>query len=192
LAVRRKVTLGQADAFRLCSANFRVQPQPLPLLHRRPIRLRPDNREQQRDPNPDPHLGKPAKGHQPRRACLPPSLPESGELTPHFFHRQPLTPNPIVSTLSEWQDSLRVESVIAKSTHFVAVPEYPRNSPHRAAWVSSLSRQNSTHDKLPAPPLTPRPRIPILKPMGKVCIAACSCCLCCMGNVCCCAGRSLS
>ena len=40
-------------------------------------------------------------------------------------------------TLDKWQDSLRVESVITKSTHFVALPEYPRNSPHRAAWVSS-------------------------------------------------------
>jgi hypothetical protein len=39
-----------------------------------------------------------------------------------------------------WQDSLRVESVTTKSTHFVALPEYPRNSPHRAAWVSSLNR----------------------------------------------------
>ena len=37
---------------------------------------------------------------------------------------------------NEWQDSLRVESVITKSTHFVALLEYPRNSPHRAAWVS--------------------------------------------------------
>jgi hypothetical protein len=44
------------------------------------------------------------------------------------------------TTLSVWQDSLRVESVTTKSTHFVALPEYPRNSPHRAAWVSSLSR----------------------------------------------------
>jgi len=40
---------------------------------------------------------------------------------------------------NEWQDSLRVESVITKSTHFVALLEYPRNSPHRAAWVSSLT-----------------------------------------------------
>jgi hypothetical protein len=39
-------------------------------------------------------------------------------------------------TFNEWQDSLRVESVITKSTHFVALLEYPRNSPHRAAWVS--------------------------------------------------------
>src|SRR5260370_30328629 len=58
-----------------------------------------------------------------------------------FSQQNPLlTPpgNPI--TLEKWQDSLRVESVITKSTHFVALPEYPRNSPHRAAWVSSLSR----------------------------------------------------
>jgi hypothetical protein len=40
---------------------------------------------------------------------------------------------------NEWQDSLRVESVITKSTHFVALLEYPRNSPHRAAWVSFLT-----------------------------------------------------
>ena len=43
------------------------------------------------------------------------------------------------TTLNVWLDSLRVESVTTKSTHFVALPEYPRNSPHRAAWVSSLS-----------------------------------------------------
>ena len=43
------------------------------------------------------------------------------------------------TNLIKWPDSLRVESVTTKSTHFVALPEYPRNSPHRAAWVSSLS-----------------------------------------------------
>ena len=50
-----------------------------------------------------------------------------------------LTPVGFAVTLNEWQDSLRVESVITKSTHFVALLEYPRNSPHRAAWVSFLS-----------------------------------------------------
>ena len=50
-----------------------------------------------------------------------------------------LTPPDFRFTFKEWQDSLRVESVITKSTHFVALPEYPRISPHRAAWVSSLS-----------------------------------------------------
>jgi hypothetical protein len=46
---------------------------------------------------------------------------------------------------NEWQDSLRVESVITKSTHFVALLEYPRNSPHRAAWVSFLTHLSSLH-----------------------------------------------
>src|SRR5258706_16020807 len=50
-----------------------------------------------------------------------------------------LTENSIPVTFKEWQDSLRVESVITKSTHFVALTEYPRISPHRAAWVSFLS-----------------------------------------------------
>lgn len=50
-----------------------------------------------------------------------------------------MTRNRFAGTLKKWQDSLRVESVITKSTHFVALTEYPRNSPHRAAWVSSLS-----------------------------------------------------
>jgi hypothetical protein len=56
------------------------------------------------------------------------------------IHKSPLTLNGFAVTFNEWQDSLRVESVITKSTHFVALPEYPRNSPHRAAWVSSLKR----------------------------------------------------
>ena len=47
-----------------------------------------------------------------------------------------MTPIRFAVTFKEWQDSLRVESVITKSTHFVALLEYPRNSPHRAAWVS--------------------------------------------------------
>ena len=51
----------------------------------------------------------------------------------------PLTQTRFAVTLNKWQDSLRVESVITKSTHFVALLEYPRNSPHRAAWVSFLS-----------------------------------------------------
>ena len=59
----------------------------------------------------------------------------------HFggIHKCRLTPIRFAVTFNKWQDSLRVESVITKSTHFVALPEYPRNSPHRAAWVSSLS-----------------------------------------------------
>src|SRR5258708_20717587 len=56
-----------------------------------------------------------------------------------MIHRCPLTPIRFAVTFKEWQDSLRVESVITKSTHFVALLEYPRNSPHRAAWVSFLS-----------------------------------------------------
>jgi hypothetical protein len=55
------------------------------------------------------------------------------------IHKCPLTPIRFAVTFNKWQDSLRVESVITKSTHFVALTEYPRNSPHRAAWVSSLS-----------------------------------------------------
>lgn len=50
--------------------------------------------------------------------------------------RRSLTGLAIHAILREWQDSLRVESVITKSTHFVALREHPRNSPHRAAWVS--------------------------------------------------------
>ena len=48
--------------------------------------------------------------------------------------------------LEKWQDSLRVESVITKSTHFVALQEYPRNSPHRAAWVSLFNPLFSPSD----------------------------------------------
>jgi hypothetical protein len=55
----------------------------------------------------------------------------------------PLTPNAFRTTLRKWLDSLRVESVTTKSTHFVALTEYPRNSPHRAAWVSFLTPQQS-------------------------------------------------
>ena len=57
------------------------------------------------------------------------------------IHKCRLTPIRFAVTFNEWQDSLRVESVITKSTHFVALPEYPRNSPHRAAWVSFLTRE---------------------------------------------------
>src|SRR5258706_8860188 len=60
-----------------------------------------------------------------------------------MIHRCPLTPIRFAVTFNEWQDSLRVDSVITKSTHFVALPEYPRNSPHRAAWVSFLSCHSS-------------------------------------------------
>jgi hypothetical protein len=60
-----------------------------------------------------------------------------------------LTPIRFAVTFKEWQDSLRVESVITKSTHFVALPEYPRNSPHRAAWVSSLKAHFPRAEGLP-------------------------------------------
>jgi hypothetical protein len=62
------------------------------------------------------------------------------ELPPHF-HANLLTQPAFATTLNTWHDSLRVESATTKSTHFVALPEYPRNSPHRAAWVSSLNPQ---------------------------------------------------
>src|SRR5665213_104269 len=69
------------------------------------------------------------RDHLPLNQIVPPQL------------NTPLTLLGLSLTLETWQDSLRVELVITKSTHFVALPEYPRNSPHRAAWVSLL-----THD----------------------------------------------
>jgi hypothetical protein len=56
----------------------------------------------------------------------------------HIHHFR-LTLSRFHTNLIKWLDSLRVESVTTKSTHFVALPEYPRNSPHRAAWVSLLN-----------------------------------------------------
>jgi hypothetical protein len=56
-----------------------------------------------------------------------------------YIHHFRLTLSRFHTNLIKWPDSLRVESVTTKSTHFVALPEYPRNSPHRAAWVSLLN-----------------------------------------------------
>jgi hypothetical protein len=82
------------------------------------------------------HRGRAAEGD---RAGEPVRADVRGWGSGMTSHQFPLTPREFRTTLWEWQDSLRVESVTTKSTHFVALPEYPRNSPHRAAWVSSLT-----------------------------------------------------
>jgi hypothetical protein len=79
-----------------------------------------------------------------------------------------------------------LSQLLTKSTHFVALPEYPRNSPHRAAWVSFL---NPT--KLPTA-LTLRSERFSLVCMGLKHTAVCNCCLCCQGTCCCCVGLSLT
>jgi hypothetical protein len=75
----------------------------------------------------------------PARAPKPSQRAVDTPIVVYFSTICRLTPIQFRTTLSVWLDSLRVESVTTKSTHFVALPEYPRNSPHRAAWVSSLS-----------------------------------------------------
>src|SRR5580693_6776435 len=90
-----------------------------------------------RRPGPPDHL------HETNRLILRiaanPTDPVPTRESPRFSTISLLTQTEIPDIFTEWQDSLRVESVITKSTHFVALLEHPRNSPHRAAWVSTLS-----------------------------------------------------
>jgi len=73
-----------------------------------------------------------------RHLAADPTDPVPTRESPRFSTISLLTQTEIPDIFTEWQDSLRVESVITKSTHFVALLEHPRNSPHRAAWVSIL------------------------------------------------------